>query len=171
MFKNKIENILIQNIFLANQYRHVFISQRASYRTLPTYWWYVAINDISYTFRFYPGVRLFVCLSNPMVVVVDGSWMQTHSRFNFHAAKTKSHCSAHHGGGYLCTKTWKRTCRGLHLSPEIRSVSLIDPDLTLLFNKKKKCIKRYLQPYFIFLFQTSFQSKICFNSTLFSTPK
>ena len=34
----KIENILIQNIFLTNQYRNVFIRQCASYRTLPTYW-------------------------------------------------------------------------------------------------------------------------------------
>ncbi|WZZ17561.1 hypothetical protein YC2023_110650 [Brassica napus] len=49
-------------------------------------------------------------------VVVDGPWMQTHSWFDPPAAETKSHCSAHHGCGYVRMKIRERTCRGLHLS-------------------------------------------------------
>ncbi|KAF3513901.1 hypothetical protein F2Q69_00004185 [Brassica cretica] len=50
-------------------------------------------------------------------VAVDGPWMQTYSGFDPPAAETKSHCSAHHGCGYVRMKTRERVCRGLHLPP------------------------------------------------------
>ena len=56
-------------------------------------------------------------LKSSGLVVVDGPWMQTHSGFDPPAAETKSHCSAHHGCGYVRMKTRERACRGLHLLP------------------------------------------------------
>ncbi|KAF3580906.1 hypothetical protein DY000_02030363 [Brassica cretica] len=50
-------------------------------------------------------------------VAVDGPWMQTHSGFDPPAAETKSHCSAHHGCGYVRMKTREMARRGLHLPP------------------------------------------------------
>ncbi|WZZ50468.1 hypothetical protein YC2023_050575 [Brassica napus] len=43
--------------------------------------------------------------------------MQTHSGFDPPAAETKSHCSAHHGCGYVRMKTREMARRGLHLPP------------------------------------------------------
>ena len=69
-------------------------------------------------------------------VVVDGPWMQTHSGFDPPAAKTNSHCSAHHGCGYVRMKTRERICRGCTSHPGVRSEYLIDPDLIFFCQKK-----------------------------------
>ena len=59
----------------------------------------------------------FICMATLRAgfVVVDEFWMQTHSGFDFPDTETKSHCSAHHGCGYVRINTQKRACCGLHL--------------------------------------------------------
>lgn len=64
--------------------------------------------------------------------------MQTYFEFYPPVAEIKSHCYVYNDCGYVCMKIRKKICGELHLPSEIRSLSLIDPDLTILYSKKKK---------------------------------
>ena len=95
------------------------------------------------------GLTLFSSKKNYILsglcgaVVLDGLQMQTHSKFDPSAAKTKSHCSAHHGCGYVCMKTRERACRGLHLPPGGQICVFDKSRFNLLFLQKKYIQKAF----------------------------